>query len=479
MVDVGGIGGEGLDRRTLLRGAGGVLGAAAAGSLLSGCEPPPPRSAWRQSFTTPRGGDVTLVGVGGWCWFTEARTLLTPAGRLYLGTVANGTGTARDGTVEVHSVDVSGGLTAGRPVTRSALARHNPDDHNNPGLELTSTGGVLTTWSAHVEDLFLRRAHDPGGTGAFTVLDPIERPDVATPPGRAVAYGSLHRLDDVGVTLVAYRGEQYSWNLMRSFDDGLTWEPLGLLLVPPEVGERPYPKFASDGRRLWFATTEGHPRTYQPTSVRVGAVDADGVITDDSGAVRGGTGAGVSVTSLPYAYQCPANADSWVSEVRVVGGRLTISASLRGPRVDSAAGAWAHDHLRIRSDGEGRWSRELVARGGGELGGNVIEPDYTGLAALDPSTHNRMVVATNVHPTDGVALRSRADGRVHFELWQMDRSTDGTGRWHATALTRDSTEDNIRPHVARRGDQKILSWVRGWYHDPNRYATSIVSRQAA
>ncbi len=479
-----------LSRRDVLRAGAASATLLAAGPLLSACEPTPSgRPAWRQSFTTPGSRDVTVVDAGGWCWFSESRTLITSSGRLFVGSVAGLTGTARDGSIEVTSVDVRGGLrpearlsrTTVDPGTRVTIGQHTVDDHNNPGLEETAAGGVVAMWAAHGTDTLLRTATAPPGSGLLAAGTPIERPEAVVQPGKGVSYGTVHRLADAGVLLACYRGEQYSWNLLRSVDDGQSWEYLGLILVPPYRHERPYAKFASDGRRLWFATTEGHPRTYQPTRVRAGWIDPEGRISAPDGSPLGQTGPGVPVHSVPIVYDTPAHADTWVSEIRIVAGRPVVTGSLRGARVDTAAGAYVHDHLRIMEDpgGSGGWIRELVAHGGGELGGYVAEPDYSGLTATDPSTHNRVVVATNVHPTTGAPLVSSADRRVHFELWEMNRSSDGSGRWIPTALTADSTEDHIRPHIALQGTTKVLSWMQGEYRTAQRFRTRIVSRQAA
>lgn len=250
---------------------------------------------------------------------------------------------------------------------------------------------------------------------------------------------------------------------------------MGLLVVPPSEGERPYAKFASDGRRLWFACTEGHPRTYQPTSIRVGYVDPTGGVADASHRPLGRVGPGVPVTSIPYGYRAPHRADAWVSDIRFIGGRPAVAVSLRSGRINNASGTWKHEHLRVMPDPSGRWVRELVAQAGGELGGNQIEPDYSGLSSLDPTNHNRIVASTNAHPLTGVPLRSRADGRVHFELWEMAKATGG---WGARPITHDSTVDNIRPHVAALGSTKIVSWMRGTYNTPYSFSTEVVARQA-
>lgn len=480
---------SGLSRRSFLRAGGVSVAAVAAAPLLAGCEPTPSdRPAWQQSFTTPGSRDVTVVDHGGWCWFSESRTVVTPGARLYVGSVA-GLGSGRDGAVEVTSMDVRGGLRADRAARRTTVERSTStigqdrvDDHNNPGMDVTAAGGVVAMWSAHDRETLLRSAQDLTGSGTFGPPVAIDRPASATPPGRGVSYGSVHRLADAGVIIAAYRGERYSWNLLRSTDDGASWEPMGLLLGTIAWEERPYAKFASDGRRLWVATTEGHPHTVHPTNIRIAAIEPNGRVTTPDGAPLGEVGPGVPVLSLPYAYRCPSNADAWISEIRVVEGRPVMSVSLRGARVNTAAGAWSQEHLRVMRTAPGAgapWVRELVAKGGGELGGNLNEPSYSGLAAVDPTTHNRFVAATNVHPLTGQVLRSRADGRVHFELWEMYRRSDGSGRWLATALTQDSPEDNIRPHIAVHGTTKILSWMRGTYRTAHSYRTRIVARQAA
>jgi hypothetical protein len=60
----------------------------------------------------------------------------------------------------------------------------------------------------------------------------------------------------------------------------------------------------------------------------------------------------------------------------------------------------------------------------------------------------------------------------------MDRRSDGSSTWVATALTTDSREDNLRPHIAVGDGLKVLSWMRGRYDNPNDFATRIMVRQA-
>lgn len=469
-----------------------VLVALALGAL-SACQAQPQpngftaRSAWRQTFT--HSPAVVINDDGGWSWFADPRTIITPAGRLMAGSVATGSG--RSGRIEVSSAYVGDGLTSNDAIRRATLDGYprGADDHNNPSLAANDNGSVTATWSAHGADNYVRTTTD-NGSGAFgTKATMIERPDASTPPGRGVSYGSTIALTDVGVTFIAYRGEDYTWNLLRSRDGGRRWEALGAIVAPARYGDRPYMKFATDGRRLWFATTERHPNVEEgrgPTNVRVGYVDpSGGVHTKDHknlGTVGQG-GRGVPVGSVPLAYETPANAMSWVSDIAVVEGRPVVAVTLlAGRRPEGPTGAYNHVYIRAMPNrSTGQWMKERVSLGGTQLGRPgtqtswTSEPSYSGLAAIDPSTPNRWVVSTNVDPWTDKPLLGR-DGRQHFNVFEMYRNDDGT--WRGVNLTPGSSADNIRPHIAVRGTMKVVTWMQGEYLNPFQYHTRLVAKMA-
>ena len=100
---------------------------------------------------------------------------------------------------------------------------------------------------------------------------------------------------------------------------------------------------------------------------------------------------------------------------------------------------------------------------------------YTGLVALDPGDPGRVVVSTDVHPKTGVPLISAADGQQHHELFEGITPDEGA-TWRWTAITADSTADNLRPIIPIwDGDQRALLWLRGVYTKYTDYDLDVVA----
>src|SRR5262249_1785164 len=102
------------------------------------------------------------------------------------------------------------------------------------------------------------------------------------------------------------------------------------------------------------------------------------------------------------------------------------------------------------------------------------EGDYTGLVALDPGDPNRVVISTNANPVTGAPLYSTADGQRHFELFE-GRTTDGGAARTWTAITANSTVDNLRPVIPAgyQGDAPLF-WLRGSYPSYTDYNLQVV-----
>jgi hypothetical protein len=83
-------------------------------------------------------------------------------------------------------------------------------------------------------------------------------------------------------------------------------------------------------------------------------------------------------------------------------------------------------------------------------------------------------LSADVHPATGVPLVSRRDGNRHFELFEGE-SADGGASWCWTALTVDSTEDNLRPVVPVWDEHHTaLLWLRGRYINYRQYDLDVV-----
>ncbi len=465
-----------LTRRDLLKWAG-IAGAAAVAPIgLSACEPertrpplPPDPSVRGLGFV---GGTDTELGQGGWCWFQSPRTSMGADGILWLGSSIGGTSTDVDGSVQATAFD-----TRLRSITRQiTLAKAHEDDHTSPSV-LALGERVQISWALHKRVDYL----DVGDTGTSGPFVPrrIHRPGSIKAPGRGMSYTSAHIVD--GQRWLLYRGEQFSWNLLTS-PDGVTWTARGLVVAPGRTGDRPYVHAASDGRRLHIVVTDGNPTEYLGTSAYAGVVNVDLSIRRFDGTKVGAVGSTAPVpkrlTRLVAGVAGSDEAsdnDLWLSDLAVIDSRPTGVLVRRDPWPvgSQQVGNYRHRYLWIRQRSSG-WLVEPLCWAGGEL--CKSQPDYSGLAAQDPSDPTRVVVSTNVHPVTAEPLVSEADGLVHFELFEGRRV--GEGSWSFTAITEHSTEDNIRPSIAAGGPDKTLSWLRGTYYSWIAFDTRVVVRNA-
>jgi hypothetical protein len=428
-----------------------------------------------RSFRSPETADLE-VGPGAWCWFQSPRAVIDGRDRLWLGSTVGGTGTARDGDVQVDAVD----LRTMSPAEHHVVGRNRVDDHASPSVSIVE-GELQVAWSSHDHDPWIRIG------GLDRPLATVSIPGSVVPPGRGVGYASAHVVG--GERWMLYRGEGFTWNLLTSAD-GVAWQPRGSVVVPapapsrPGVDQRPYLLAASDGRRLHVVVSDGNPTEFPGTSVGCAVIEADLTVRDASGRRIGHVGEHAPTvarltrlfTGLPGTEEL-SDVDGWVTDLQVVHRRPTAIITVREPWPAGATaplGTQRHRHLWARQRHDGRWTVEHLAWGGSEL--YVHQPDYSGLAAVDPSNPRRVVVSTDVQPSTGAPLRSRADGRVHWELWEGYRHTEGTWSW--AALTTDSTLDNIRPVIAAADSRKALAWMRGTYRTWMQFRTDVVVRRA-
>lgn len=469
-----------LSRRDLLRWAG-VAGAATVVPIgLGACQPTPaPAPVPMPLKPDPSvrglgfvGGTDTVLGQGGWCWFQAPRTSMGPKGILWLGSTVGHTFTEADGSIQATAFN-----TRNRSIARRlTVAKAQQDDHTSPSV-LALADKVQISWARHQKVDYLD-VGDTGVTGSF-VTRRIHRPGAVKAPGRGMAYTSAHVVN--GQRWLLYRGEQFSWNLLTS-PDGVAWTARGLVVAPGTAGDRPYLHAASAGKRLHIVVTDGNPTEYRGTSAYAGTVEADLTIRRYTGTLVGKVGSGAPAPKKlnrlalgVVGSEEATDTDIWLCDLAVVDNRPTGVLVRRDPWPADAqkVGKYRHQYLWMRLRPTG-WTVEPLCWAGGELCNT--QPDYPGLAAQDPSDPTRVVVSTNVHPVTGEPLVSTADGLVHFELFEGRRV--GEGQWAFTAVTANSTEDNMRPSIAAGGPDKALSWMRGRYWSWTAFNTRIVVRRA-
>jgi hypothetical protein len=398
---------------------------------------------------------VVLNDNGSWSWFEDERAVIDErAGTLVVSSVADASGTggaARDGNVEVVTLDLETGATD--------LAVVHPhlggDDHNSAALHVRRDGGVVAMYSAHATDT-LTRWRTSGGNRGWA-------PELTIDHGVPVSYSNICAGGPDGRLYAFVRSVGRDPHVLVSDDDGATWRAGGRLLDGPG---RPYVRYATDrAGRIHVITTDQHPRDV-PTSVYHGIVDAGRLLRSDGTVVDPdlSDADAVGPERLTPVFTTDGSARAWTVDLQV---------DRRGhPRaVLSVHRGTTNEYWFAWFDGSA-WQTMFLAHAGSAL--SLAEPFYTGLAAIDPADPRRVVVSTDVHPGSGVPLVSAADGRQHHELFD-GITTDGGFTWQWVAMTADSETDNLRPIIPVGDRHRAVLWLRGRYTAYDDYDLDVVA----
>ncbi|RPJ34523.1 MAG: hypothetical protein EHM17_06360 [Verrucomicrobiaceae bacterium] len=109
----------------------------------------------------------------------------------------------------------------------------------------------------------------------------------------------------------------------------------------------------------------------------------------------------------------------------------------------------------------------------GDYFGTTDQPDYTGLAAVDPANPDVVFISTSSDPVTNAPLISNASGKRQNEIHMGKTGNDGRS-WTWVALTKNSATDSLRPIVPRwTAGKSVVLWMPGNY--PGFYTSSTKS----
>jgi hypothetical protein len=250
-----------------------------------------------------------------------------------------------------------------------------------------------------------------------------------------------------------------------SSDLGLTWSHRGRLLDGPG---RPYVRYAVDDfGRIHLITTDQHPDDFA-NGIYHGMIDDGRLLRSDGTTVDGDLADDDAVAPdlLTEVFDGDATARAWTVDVQVDSiGRPYAVFSVHFGRSGT-------HYYYARFDGVA-WRVHFLAHAGTAL--YPAEGHYTGLVALDPHDPGRVFASTDVDPDDGAPLISDRDQRQHREVFE-GVTDDGGRSWTWTAVTANSTVDNIRPVVPIwDADHVALLWLRGTYTSYHDYDLDVVA----
>lgn len=414
---------------------------------------------------------------GAWSWFQDERAIVdVAAGKILVSSVASSAGAggaARNGDVEVASLDLSSGEVSRFTLSDALQA----DDHNSAALWTRPDGRYLALYAKHGSDALTRYriSTSPGAVDSWSAEQTFTN-------GAGATYSNLHYLADensgAGRLYNIARTVGFDPNVLTSTNDGQTWTYGGRLLDWPTPagdpkftgrdGSRPYLKYASNGsNEIHFITTEDHPRAYD-NSIYHGVI-RDGKVYDSFGKVIDDNlfdGAAARPNQYTKVWDTDGNSSgfAWTTDLQLDElGRPYAVFTTRANNSDQD-----HRFHYARFDGAA-WQVHEIARAGGFL--YASENDYTGLAALDPSNPDRLFISTKIDPRTQVAM-------PRYEIF-AGTTNDFGAHWTWAPITFNSTVDNLRPIVPRWDDEHTaVLWMRGNYSSYTSYNLQVVGLTA-
>ena len=113
------------------------------------------------------------------------------------------------------------------------------------------------------------------------------------------------------------------------------------------------------------------------------------------------------------------------------------------------------------------WMNEEIARMGDRLFDS--EEDYTGIGALTPGDENTLYISTPFDPRDPTWQTETANHEIY-------RGTFDGDQWNWSAITENSTVDNLRPIApdTHGADSQPVFWFRGDYFHAQDADTAVV-----
>jgi autotransporter-associated beta strand protein len=404
---------------------------------------------------------------GAWSWFEDERAIIDSSDPNNPLLVVSSVSSAADGNAESGDVDLLWrNLITGAQGEFELHDRFERDDHDSAALYQRPDGRYLAMYSKHITDNLTRwristNPHDP------TSWEPMQTLGNAA----GTTYNNIYHLsadnNGAGRTYNFTRATGFDPVVQVSNDHGSTWTNAGQLLTQGDGNDRPYLRYASDGKKIHFISTEEHPRDFA-NSVYHGYIQ-DGKLYNTNGSLIDNNlfdPNAVSPTALTKIFQ-----NGSTSNGTTMNRAWTISLEVDNTGnpvgvLSARANDNNNDHRFFygRYDGN-QWQVNEFAKAGGFL--YASESDYTGLVAIDPENPNVLVMSSKIDP--------RSDATTSkYELYKGVTSNFGAN-WTWSAITENSTVDNIRPIIPEwNGLNTALTWMRGTYSTYTNWNTEVV-----
>jgi len=406
---------------------------------------------------------VELHDDSGWCWYQDERAIIDGDQLVFSGVNADSA-----------NIVSSYNLETGEKETFVLKEHFFPlDDHNVGALLLRPDGRYLTVYAGHGVDNMMRYriSTRPGDISQWEEEGSID-------VGARNTYSNVYRLDKSGRTYNFHRGRGWDPNYMVSDDEGESWRYGGQLF---SFQGRPYVKYASDSEgRIHFTTTEEHPRNYN-NGIYHGYME-DGLLFRSDGYEVGHLSTDTVSRLSPLSFTTvfegggDVRADvAWTSDMELdeqgypyMAFSVTKDPIPMRERKNIHQGGFDHRYHYARWDGK-QWHEYEIAYAGTRL--YPGENEYTGLITLHPHNPNVVYISTDVDPKSGEPLM--VNGTQRREIFRGS-TRNGGATWKWKPITKNSSEDNIRPIVLDYKGKELVIWLQGRYTTYRDYDLKVM-----
>ena len=390
----------------------------------------------------------TFADDGAWCWFQDPRAV--HINHQFSRTTA--TWVTRSGVLQVGSYDH-------RTQETSLFALRSgwgADDHGSGSLLVLPDRRLMAFYAQHNgTGLYCRTTTQPEDIRAWG-------PEVTVTNASRVTYSNPVYLRDEGTVYVFWRDTDWKPTYSTS-SDGTIWSaPRTLIRDAGRAGNdiRPYLKVTSNGRSaIHFAFTDGHPRNESENSVYHFRYERQAFHASDGTSLGHIDSGPISPAAASPVYDGKAQATpAWIWDLALDRDGNPVIAYTRLPHANDHRYHYARWTGKAWSDVQitpgGRWFPQTPALR------REREPHYSGGIALD-----------DADPATAYLSR-QVDGRFEIEKWT---TPDGGASWEVVPITRDSSEDNVRPVIprGRARSSELLLWMQGRYVHYSDYETGI------
>ena len=398
---------------------------------------------------------------GAWCWFSDPRAVYYKGqhSRTYAGWIDS------TGSVVVGFYDHD----SKRTETKVLHEKLEKDDHDNPSLFIDRHGNLVVFYSKHAtsEPIYMLKSKNAEDISEWEVVAPLHLNDTVAYHGlsNTYTYTNICQLSNENNKLFLFwRGADFKPNFSVSYDNGSTWSPGKILILPDRIyrDRRPYFKIASNNKDvIHFAFTDGHPNVEPTNSIYYAKYRQNALYKANGEKITSWSSLPLQPKLADVVYDATkTNEKAWIWDIAENQKGEPVIVYSRFPN-DS-------NHVYYYSIwNNNKWNNYRLVNSGPWFPQTAkdkreSEPNYSGGIVLD-------------HENPSIVYLSRLKNKK-FEIEKWTTPNNGID-WNVEEITRDSENDNVRPFVIRNysvQDPLKILWMNAekYIHYTN-YKSSI------